>query len=95
MPERESSGGGQRESPDGERGRSQMPGETPTEENNGLADVISRGRIDSVMYVYFGDKFNDYHKEEAAGRIIQVSHLTGEDPFLPSIVYWAVEAGVS
>ena len=40
---------------------------------SGLADVISRGRIDSVMYVYFGDKFNDYHKEEIAGRIIQVS----------------------
>lgn len=40
---------------------------------NGLADVISRGRIDSVMYVYFGDKYNDYHKEEIAGRIIQVS----------------------
>ena len=39
----------------------------------GLADVISRGRIDSVMYVYFGEKYNDYHKEEVAGRIIQVS----------------------
>jgi hypothetical protein len=43
---------------------------------NGLADVISRGRIDSVMYVYFGDKYNDYHKEEIAGRIIQVGTST-------------------
>lgn len=41
--------------------------------DNGLADVISRGRIDSVMYVYFGDKYNDDHKEEIAGRVIQVS----------------------
>ncbi|CAG7818185.1 unnamed protein product, partial [Allacma fusca] len=49
-------------------GTSSLPGS-----QSGLADVISRGRIDSVMYVYFGDKFNDYHKEEVAGRIIQVS----------------------
>lgn len=42
---------------------------------NGLADVISRGRIDSVMYVYFGDRYNnDYHREEVAGRVIQVSY---------------------
>jgi len=40
---------------------------------SGLADVISRGRIDSVMYVYFGEKLADYHKEQVAGRIIQVS----------------------
>lgn len=42
-------------------------------QQSGLADVISRGRIDSVMYVYFGDKLNDYHTEEIAGRVIQVS----------------------
>lgn len=42
-------------------------------QQSGLADVISRGRIDSVMYVYFGDKLNDYHTEEIAGRVIQVN----------------------
>lgn len=44
-------------------------------QQSGLADVISRGRIDSVMYVYFGDKLNDYHTEEIAGRVIQVNWI--------------------
>lgn len=48
--------------------------EAVIEAQDGLADVISRGRIDSVMYVYFGDKYgNDDHKEEIAGRVIQVN----------------------
>jgi len=61
----------------GTNGEEPHPGvyASPQLESQGLADVISRGRIDSVMYVYFGDKFNDYHKEEIAGRIIQVSFL--------------------
>lgn len=57
------------------RGNVSRGGDTPEAviAGSGMADVISRGRIDSVMYVYFGDRYNDDRREEVAGRVIQVN----------------------